>query len=297
MRRGTGGHRVTHLDATRPPLTSPELSVAFSPAIASLLALNANSTGLILHQSCLEPLALFLPIRHLCPSGRQGYQDCRCHSHSTGEPPGIAGGVSGASLRSCVILGRMLYLSGPPQTNRPLGFFPTFVQGDTHPAACQALGSHRIPGSSVSLCPCTPPPTCFWRRHLYPEELPAPAAEQPPGWVFHPLPCARIFLQLPILSLADNPSHQPSGSSSWGYPGRTSHMVPPFPPSCPKGPHGYLQGCLAPPASSRDPASASLNRGQSGHPMASRLGPSSLSSGIAWPSPCGRRSSIFSELL
>lgn len=128
-------------------------------------------------------------------------------------------------------------------------------KGDTHPAACQALGSHRIPGSSVSLCPCTPPPTCFWRRHLYPEELPAPAAEQPPGWVFHPLPCARIFLQLPILSLADNPSHQPSGSSSWGYPGRTSHMVPPFPPSCPKGPHGYLQGCLAPPASSRDPAS------------------------------------------
>lgn len=44
------------------------------------------------------------------------------------------------------------------------------------------------------------------------------------------------------------------------------------------------------------PASASLNRGQSGHPTASRLSPSSLSSGIAWPSPYGRRSSIFSEL-
>lgn len=65
MRRGTRGHRITHLDATRPPLTSPELSAAFSPAMASLLALNANSTELILYKSCLEPLALLLPIWHL----------------------------------------------------------------------------------------------------------------------------------------------------------------------------------------------------------------------------------------
>lgn len=171
------------------------------------------------------------------------------------------------------------------------------MEGEAHPEACQALGSHRIPRSSVSPCPRTPPPTCFWRRHLYPEELPAPAAEQPPGWVFHPLSCARIFPQLPILSLADNPSHQPSSASSWGYPGRTSHMMPLFPPTRPKD---HMAICKAAPplqlAPGILPASAPLSRGQSGHPMASWLGLSSFSSGIAWPSPYGRCSSISSEL-
>ena len=56
-----------------------------------------------------------------------------------------------------------------------------------------------------------PPHTCVWRRHLYSEELPAPAADKPPGWVFHPLPfLPPSSCSCPFSSLADKHTKLPA---------------------------------------------------------------------------------------
>lgn len=164
---------------------------------------------------------------------------------------------------------------------------PLSCEGDAHPEACQALGEPQDTREfSFSLSPHPTPPRVsgggtFTRRSSPPQQLTSPQ-----GGYFHPLPCARILPQLPILSLADNPSHQPPSSSSCGHPGRTGLLMPLF---LLPAQGGHMAICKAAPplqlAPGILPASAPLSRGQSGHPTAFRLGPSSFSSGIAWPKP------------
>lgn len=138
------------------------------------------------------------------------------------------------------------------------------------------------------------------------EELPAPAADKSPGWVFHPLPTPTPHLPAAAHSLAlqiNTGSFQPSGSFCQPCPplsltclGRTSGLAA-LPP-CQRA--MWLSARLPPQLAPGpcQPASAPLHRGSPAS-LASQLDPSycPLPSRLtAWLSPRGRCFSIFSEL-
>lgn len=117
----------------------------------------------------------------------------------------------------------------------------------------------EAPGNPHSPCSPHPPHTCVWRRHLHTEELPAPAAGKPPGWVFHPPrpppPCPSSC-SCPFSSLADKHHKLPALPMHLSpCPGRTT-VCGPFAPSSP-GPEGHVAICKASPrapGSLRSPA-------------------------------------------
>lgn len=171
------------------------------------------------------------------------------------------------------------------------------------PKLGEAPGHPRKPQLLLSL----PPHTCVWRRHLRTEELPAPAADKPPGWVFQPLPLlCPSCCSCPFSSLADKHTrlpalpfglfYQPCLWLSTTCPGRAAIWGPLSLPPRPRGPRGYLQGCH-PASPGALTASAPLHRG--GLTAGLSAGPcapaSSTRSVLAWP-PAGRPFSSLSEL-